>query len=125
MFFNMEISELFEQYTSAFNSLNAGAIAQWYSIPCATIDGDGKQVFSERSSLIQKFAENCQAMIDMHYKSASFNIVEVIELGASNKAVNIHWQVLTSQSSITFGCLYMCSLQDQKWQIFSACVYNL
>ena len=120
----MEISELFEQYATAFNLLDGKAIAQCYSIPCATMDGDGKHVFSERPSLVEKFSKNCKAMADMHYQSASYDIVEVKDLGATSKAVNIHWNVRTTHSSMEFGCLYLCSQESNQWQIFSACVYN-
>lgn len=121
----MEISELFERYTAAFNDLDAVAIANCYSIPCGTIDGDGKQVFSDRHRLIQKFAENCQAMAEIDYKHASYTIVDVLDLGLLNKAVNIHWQVQTANATMEFGSMYMCSLEAKKWQIFSVCVYTL
>ena len=123
------MTDLFERYTQAFDSFDASAIANLYTLPCATSDADGKNVFTDRVSLINKFSENCYAMKAMGYKYAEFNVLSKITMGEAAKVVNVAWRVNTSatnieSSVIEFRSLYICHQVESDWLIFSANVYE-
>ena len=121
--------DLFERYTQAFDSFDASAIANLYTLPCATSDADGKNVFTDRVSLVNKFSENCYAMKAMGYKYAEFNVLSKITMGEAAKVVNVAWRVNTSamdieNSVIEFRTLYVCHQVEGNWLIFSANAYE-
>ena len=123
------MTELFERYTQAFDSFDASAIANLYTLPCATSDVDGKNVYVDRASLISKFSENCSSMKAMGYEYAEFNILSEVTMGDAAKAVNVAWRVNTSatnieSSVIEFRSLYICHQVESDWLIFSANVYE-
>ena len=78
---NMKLDAFFSQYTQAFDALSAESIADLYRLPCATSDGDGVNVYSDRQSLIEKFAGNCDAMKGFGYQKSIFRILEQQDLG--------------------------------------------
>ena len=123
------MTDLFERYTQAFDSFDASAIANLYTLPCATSDADGKNVFTDRVSLTNKFSENCSSMKAMGYEYAEFNILSEVTMGEAAKAVNVAWRVHTSatdieSSVIEFCSLYVCHQVEGSWLIFSANVYE-
>lgn len=114
---------LFAQYANAFNQLDATSIANFYSLPCFVADGDGDQVFSERQSLINKFANNCHLMTNTQFEHCEFVILDDEDLGGKAKAVNVAWRVINNDSTIEFRAFYVCHLVNQRWTIFNASVY--
>lgn len=118
------MNELFENYTRAFDSLNASEIAGLYTLPCSTSDNDGSSVFTDKKSLIGKFEENCSSMKVMGYQSSVFKILNEIEMGENSRAVNMGWRVTTVDGEIEFRSLYICHKQENNWLIFSANVYQ-
>ena len=118
------MNELFQKYADAFDSFDALAISNLYTLPCSASDGDGAQVFINRKSLISKFNENCLSMKSMGYKHSSFNILSEIDMGDVSKAVNIGWRVTTSKGEVEFRSLYICHKISSQWLIFSANVYQ-
>ncbi len=118
------MDELFQRYTHAFDAMDASAIAQLYTLPCATSDGDGSRVFNDRDSLESKFTVNCKDMQAMGYQYAEFSVLNVIALGDSAKAAQLGWRVHLDGSQVEFRCLYLCHLVSTDWLIFSAHVYE-
>ena len=47
---------LFNKYAEAWNAYNPEAIANLYRLPCAISDADGVETYTDKSSLIKKFA---------------------------------------------------------------------
>ena len=103
----MNTDELFQQYMSAFNALDAEAISHCYTLPCATNDGDGQHVYSNRDTLTEKFRENCLTLKATNYKAASYSINELKPLGANTRAVDITWNIQFESNEIAFNALYM------------------
>lgn len=120
----MDIKELFDTYTDAFNQLDATAIARCYTLPCALKDGDGQQVFNETEDLLAKFEKNCRSMRGMQYQSATFEIVELSDLGQEGKSVTVKWCINTSNTNFEFNSLYICHKEENQWRIFVANVYH-
>ncbi len=118
------MNELFQNYTKAFDSLDASAIARLYTLPCSTSDGDGSNIFNNSDSLINKFEENCSSMKTMGYQSSEFSILNEIDMGETAKAINIGWRVSTVNGAIEFRSLYICHKNENRWLIFSANVYQ-
>lgn len=118
------MDELFKQYTAAFDSFDATAIAGLYVLPCSASDGDGANVFSDRNSLTQKFRDNCSSMKSMGYTHSHFSILSTFDMGDAAKAVNIGWRIFTANGEVEFRCLYVCHRIDNQWLIFSANVYQ-
>jgi hypothetical protein len=118
------MNELFKKYAAAFESFDATAIAGLYTLPCSTSDSDGANVFSDRESLIQKFAINCAAMKAMGYSHSHFNILHKIDMGETAKSVNIGWRIFTTSREVEFRGLYVCHKVNNSWLIFSANVYQ-
>lgn len=81
------MEEFFQQYTVAFNTLDAEAISQLYRLPCAISDADGVQAFTDKPSLISKFQANCHALKNAAYQKVSFNIINIDNLGADKVSV--------------------------------------
>lgn len=118
------MEELFKKYTAAFDSFNPEEIADLYRLPCAISDADGAQTFTNRSDLIKKFKDNCQAMRNFGYQYARFNILQHQALGQGKIAVTIGWRIKTETSDIDFRTLYICHFVNQDWLVFSANVYE-
>jgi hypothetical protein len=117
------MNDFFNEYARAFDSLQADAIASLYLLPCAISDGDGTQVFSSNSGLIEKFSSNCNALQTMGYKAAKFTILTEQSLGQSAKAVTLGWQVKLANGQMEFRAHYVCQLQQNVWRIFSVQVF--
>ncbi len=115
---------LFTAYTDAFDKFDAHAIANQYCLPCAISDADGNLTFTEHSALVEKFEKNCDAMKEMGYHSASFEIQSDKRLGDNARAVDIKWTIHTRSQKIPFRTLYICHLTEHGWRIFSANVYS-
>lgn len=115
---------LFRTYTAAFDGFNPESIAKQYTLPCAISDSDGNQVFNTLESLVEKFQANCDAMKNIGYHSASFEIQSEKRLGDNARAVDIKWTIHTRSQKIPFRTLYICHLQQDEWRIFSANVYS-
>lgn len=120
---NMKLDAFFSQYTQAFDALSAESIAELYRLPCATSDGDGVNVYSDRQSLIEKFAGNCEAMKGFGYQKSMFRILEQQDLGEGKVSVNIAWRITTAGGNVDFRSLYICHKLSGDWRIFSANVY--
>jgi len=118
------MKQFFKKYTQAFDSLNAVAIADLYTVPCSASDVDGANVYVDRESLINKLNKNCSSMKSMGYRHSNFNILEELEMGDTARAVNIAWRVSTTNEDIEFRSLYVCHKIDNQWFIFSANVYQ-
>jgi hypothetical protein len=117
------MNNFFSEYARAFDSLQANAIASLYQLPCAISDGDGTQVFSSNSSLIEKFSLNCNALQTMGYKAAKFTILTEQSLGLLAKAVTLGWQVKLANGKMEFRAHYVCQFQQDNWRIFSVNVF--
>ena len=70
------MDELLKKYTAAFDTFKPIAIANLYLLPCAISDSDGIQTFTDKTSLINKFTKNCEAMKEFGYQRALFNILK-------------------------------------------------
>lgn len=117
------MENLFNRYKSAFNALDADAIARCYTLPCATSDGDGRHAYSDKEALIEKFRINCQVLKSAGYKTASYSINESKSLGSHATALDLTWDIQFESSSLTFNALYICHNIDDEWLIFSVNVY--
>ena len=114
---------LFQKYSAAFDALNASAITDLYTYPCATADGDGAKVFSTREQLCRKFTDNCESMSDMGYQHSQFTVLDIIDMDETTKTAILGWRVQLQNSTLEFKSLYVCHKQNEAWKIFSANVY--
>ena len=98
---------LFNKYAEAWNAYNPEAIANLYRLPCAISDADGVETYTDKSSLIKKFAKNCEDMKDHGFKKASFNVLSLQELMSEQVAVTLGWRIETASQAIEFRSLYI------------------
>ena len=118
------MDKLFQKYSEAFDSFDSEAIASLYTLPCATSDGDGANVFSSKESLVEKFEQNCDAMKAIGYQWSEFNIHHTQNLGENSKAITLGWRIHLEEEKIEFCTHYICHKENNQWLVFSANVYE-
>lgn len=118
------MGELFQKYSEAFDSFDPEAIVSLYKLPCATLDGDGVNVFSSKERLIEKFEKNCEAMKAMGYQGSEFNVHHTQNLGENAKAITLGWRIHLEKDKMEFRTHYICHKENNQWFVFSANVYE-
>lgn len=118
------MEELFDKYTAAFDALDASKIANLYTLPCATSDGDGQAVYDSESILIDKFNNNCEVMSATGYIRSTYNILTLEQLGSNACAVTLGWKTLTKNNEFEFRGHYVCHKINEQWKIFTAQVFQ-
>ncbi|WP_325893603.1 hypothetical protein [Grimontia sp. NTOU-MAR1] len=118
------MEELFQKYAAAWDAFDPEAIASLYRLPCAIVDSDGVQTYTDKIELLNKFSNNCRDMGNIGYKQAKFSILNQQRLDVGQVAVNIGWLIETETQNIEFRTLYICHKIQQTWFVFSANVYQ-
>lgn len=117
------MEELLTSYALAFDKLDPQLIANLYRLPCAISDADGVQTFTDRSTLVPKFRENCEVLRQLGYQKAKFNVHSSEHLSDNEVVVHVGWRVNTSISDIDFRAFYICHQVERRWFLYSANVY--
>jgi len=122
--YQKDISDLFDKYTLAFNTLNSELISENYMLPCAINDADGQNVYSEITCLNNKFELNIGNLKELSYQNAAYQIKHIKPMGDKLASVDIAWLVKTEKLDLEFSCLYICHETSLGWKIFNANVYS-
>lgn len=121
----MTLHQLLDNYTAAFDALDAEKIASLYTLPCAISDGDGNKVFDTYGQLKEKFERNCLAIKEIGYRRAKYQIINDELLGQQARAITVAWVVFTEHQKIEFCCHYVCHNIESEWKFFVANVYQV
>ena len=117
------LREFFQSYQTAWDALDAQAIAEHYLVTAIIRDGDGLKTYSSQADLLVKFDDNCRGMQAMGYRRSSVSEGTVIESGENGATVDLGWTVLVGEGQVSFRTTYMCTQVDGQWKIMAASVY--
>lgn len=103
---NAEVLSFFETYRDAFDRLDGDAVADLWHTPSAITDtrsgGASAQVtgWSEDAQVRENHRALCDIYRAQGYRSASFEIVDNVGLGAHHAFAHVHWSLWRHDGSL-------------------------
>ena len=98
-----EVTAFFDAYRVAFNRLDGDAVADLWHTPSAIANGGPASAQLTLWTDDEPMRINHRALCDVYresgYRSASFEIVDCISLGAHHAFANLHWTLWRDDGS--------------------------
>jgi hypothetical protein len=121
---DLQIREFIEDYQTAFNRLDAAAIAGFYDEPSAIVDRDRTAVFVEESS-----ARENMTYLTQHYRAMGFTSVEsermrIERVSAEMAEVDVAWIMYLGEARLSFATRYWIVDRTEGPRIASVLAYG-
>ncbi|WP_438863502.1 nuclear transport factor 2 family protein [Neptunicella sp.] len=100
----MHITDFFASYTQAFNQQNVDDLAEHYNVPAIVMEGQDKQVFTDRAQIRQYVSDAIQNYQQQGIKSVELEVQHVMKLANDFIFCKIIWHFYDSHGEIKLEC---------------------
>ena len=88
-----DVTDFFEQYRDAFNSLDGDAIANLFCVPSGIVSDSGLTAWQSRESIAENMIALCALYRANGYKQAHFQASHLISQGADFAVADVAWTI--------------------------------
>jgi uncharacterized NTF2-like protein DUF6841 len=119
------LERFFASYRSAFDRLDPDAIAAHYAVPSLLCTKAGRVAWTERAMIEENMRALCARYRDAGYRSASYEVVGVVERGTRHAVVDLLWTVERSGGAAwRFRTGYDVECESGTWRIAVCTAYE-
>jgi Domain of unknown function (DUF4440) len=122
---NSTIQQFFSAFLDGFRRQNAQIIADCYSLPSVIASPSGRQVFTDRTQLV----EHCQQMLARHASKGltaeRFTVRSLLMLSDDFAVANVAWSMLGRNRSLrAFHTAYNLRRHEGGWTIWAVTAHE-
>jgi ketosteroid isomerase-like protein len=121
-----DIQQFFEAYRSAFNALDAGAVARLYAEPSAIAQGGELTVWPNQAAVAENMAALCRLYEERGYGHADFEPVQYVAQGNDYAFVDLRWSISWTSGADpwVFNTSYNLARGPAGWRVVLCTAYT-